>query len=83
MDTMIMTSNVVETKVECDYCQATFKLTFVKHAGGVNDIEPYHCPECNKQYYVRAFSPISKNNIFLLSNRNDGRTSLFVNPLDN
>lgn len=72
METERMNSNVISTAIECDYCHATYQLTFVKQLAGLNELESYQCPECEKTYFVRAFSPIMKDHVVLLTTRKDG-----------
>lgn len=79
METERMSSNVITTAIECDYCHATYKLTFVKQLAGLNELEAYQCPECDKTYFVRAFSPIMKSNVVLLTTRKDGLEVKFDN----
>lgn len=57
----------------CDYCGAEFSLTIPKQSGH-NEREEYNCPECNKEYTVKASLPIMPSNIKLIKPRTDGKT---------
>lgn len=59
----------------CDYCGCLFRLQ-TQLQDGHNEPEEYYCPECNKEYRIRAcITPT----VTLISVRTDGRTDKFVN----
>lgn len=69
-----------ETKVVCDFCGAVFRLIHVKQKG-CNSERIYHCPECAKEFYINAASPVSNNCVVLISPRIDGKTIKYRHAL--
>jgi uncharacterized protein YbaR (Trm112 family) len=63
----------------CDYCGAEIEVTYTKQAGH-NEREEYYCPECDKQFFVRASLPIMLQNVRLKSARIDGKNDRYQNP---
>lgn len=58
---------------KCDYCGCIFRVQN-QLQDGHNEIEEYCCPECGKEYKIRACNTPT---ITLISKRTDGRTDLF------
>ncbi|MEI7639481.1 MAG: hypothetical protein WCJ37_19355 [Syntrophus sp. (in: bacteria)] len=58
-----------ETNEKCDYCGCVFRLT-VPGQKGHEDDESYHCPECDKIFFVRASNSPTVTKI---SSRTDGK----------
>lgn len=64
--------NILET---CDYCGCVFRMEN-QLQDGHNEHEEYHCPECGKEYSIRAsLSP----RVTLITKRTDGKTDLYNN----
>lgn len=61
---------------KCDYCGAKFSFSYQTQAGH-NEREEYDCPECEKEFIVRASMPIMQENVKLVSTRTDGRTNKY------
>ena len=56
--------------VDCDYCGCVFRLQ-TELQDGHNEKEEYYCPECDKEFKIRArITPT----VTLISKRTDGRT---------
>lgn len=56
----------------CDHCGCVFRVESQKQDGH-NEPEEYYCPECWKEYKIRAcLSP----RVTLISGRTDGKTDL-------
>ena len=53
----------------CDVCGAKFRVV-VPGQKGHEEPEEYYCPECGKEYYVRASNTPS---VTLISKRTDGK----------
>lgn len=54
----------------CSFCGCIFRVD-TQLQDGHNESEEYYCPECNKEYGIRAcISP----QVTLISSRTDGRT---------
>ena len=64
--------NQVET---CDYCGCVFRMQN-QLQDGHNESEEYYCPECHKEFRIRA------NNtprVTLITKRTDGKTDNYTN----
>ncbi len=58
-----------ENKQTCDFCGCTFKvLSFLQD--GHNESEEYYCPDCEKEFRVRANN---SPEVTKISSRTDGR----------
>ncbi|SHL55613.1 hypothetical protein [Fibrobacter sp. UWH4] len=55
----------------CDNCGAVFRVT-VPGQKGHEESEEYYCPECGKEYHVRASNSPS---VILIAGRTDGKTN--------
>lgn len=59
----------------CDYCGCVFRMQS-QLQDGHNESEEYYCPECRKEYRIRAcITPT----VTLISGRTDGKTDLYDN----
>lgn len=59
----------------CDYCGCVFRMQS-QLQDGHNESEEYYCPECGKEYRIRAcITPT----VTLISERTDGRTDSYKN----
>lgn len=62
-------------ELTCDYCGAKMELTYQKQTGH-NEREEFFCPQCHKEFHVRASLP---PNVKLLAPRTDGRNDRYPN----
>lgn len=60
----------------CDYCGCVFRMVSCRQDGH-NESEEYYCPECNKEFRIRASN---SPRVTLISKRTDGKTDLYKNP---
>jgi len=59
----------------CDYCGCVFRMQSAKQDGH-NEPEEYYCPECFKEYRIRA---CNSPKVTLISPRTDGKTDRYNN----
>ena len=62
-------------KETCNYCGCEFEVS-IQLQDGHNEAEEYYCPNCKKEFHVRAcISPEVRK----LKNRTDGKTNNYDN----
>lgn len=59
----------------CDYCGCVFRVEN-QLQDGHNESEEYYCPECQKEYKIRA---CNTPRVTLISKRTDGKTDRYKN----
>ena len=59
----------------CDYCGCVFHMEN-QLQDGHNESEEYYCPECQKEYKIRAYNTPT---VTLISKRTDGKTDRYNN----
>jgi transposase-like protein len=69
-------NNVTQLKMLCDYCNAKLEVNIAKQVG-LNVKENFRCPECKKIFSARAFLPINKKDVKLITPRSDGRNDKY------
>jgi len=63
----------------CDYCGCVFRV-IVPGQKGHEESEEYFCPECHKEFRIRASN---SPKVIKISGRTDGRTDLYEEKVDN
>lgn len=62
-------------EITCDYCGCVFRMES-QLQDGHNESEEYYCPECHKEFKIRAcITP----QVTLISKRTDGKNDMYNN----
>lgn len=61
-----------ETKIQCTFCLAQFKVIYFFQPGN-NTEQSVYCPECKEEHIVQASSPIMESAVELILPRMDAR----------
>lgn len=67
--------NDKDWEMTCEYCGCVFRM-MSQLQDGHNESEEYYCPECHKEYHIRA---CTTPQVTLISGRTDGKNDRYNN----